>query len=156
MIISGFVQPKWNIRDFYELPYKLKTPEAEDENISVYMASNCDPNGISKYLSGQLGIYNLHLYVNLLKPSQYLPMHTDDFQKYNERSYTQDDKKWYRFLIMLEDSQSGQRIESESNTWNYWKAGFFIRFEQEDHHAVYNFSSVDRYAVQVTAKYSHA
>ena len=60
--------------------------------------------------------------VNLFKPGQYLPIHTDIFGRYLTIHDTkfEDVERW---IVMLEDCVPGQMLQIEKNVFGHWKAG---------------------------------
>ena len=158
-----FIEPKWNIEDFYNLKYFLTThkdPKVVDnyvnsghdrKNIVVYNyhypnpMPNCDA-----YIKSKFGfLNNVALAVNYFKPGQYLPLHVDIFKKYID-TYKVDITKIFRYILMLEDSSPGQILQIKDKCYSNWKSGNYIGWAYDEPHAFYNFSMKDRYAIQIT------
>jgi hypothetical protein len=51
---------------------------------------------------------------------------------------------------MLEDGLPGQIIEIDGEVYSYWEAGDCFGWRNTVPHAFYNFSTSDRYAMQIT------
>jgi hypothetical protein len=51
---------------------------------------------------------------------------------------------------MLEDSCPGQILQFENRVVGNWKAGDWFGWIGNELHAFYNFSMIDRYAIQIT------
>jgi hypothetical protein len=86
----------------------------------------------------------------LFRPAQYLPLHVDLFGRYREVNNLTNEQV-VRTMVMLEDSVPGQILQVDGETFGDWKAGDTFSWQEEDLHALYNFSMSNRYAVQVTA-----
>ena len=85
----------------------------------------------------------------LLKPGNYIPQHWDLYGAYR-KVFDVKDASIMRAMIMLEDGVPGQIFQLGSDTITDWHAGDVFSWHDQTVHATYNFSMVNRYAVQVT------
>lgn len=158
------IVPKWDIEDFKNLKYFLTTYKSEGiinqyvevghnrDMISLFNYHEPDPmpNCVFDYIKPQFNFLNhVALAVNYFKPGQYLPLHSDLYEKY-AKVYKVNLKNIVRTILMLEDSSPGQIIQIKDSCIGIWEAGDCFSWRGEDIHAFYNFSMNDRYAIQVT------
>jgi hypothetical protein len=156
--------PNWNIEEFKNLQYSLTTYKNEEtirqyvdagHNKSMmslynYHEPNPMPDCVFNYIKPQFSFLNyVAIAVNYFKPGYYLPPHSDLYGRYVE-VYGVDPKNIIRFILMLEDSFSGQILQIKNICTSSWKAGDCFSWKYDDLHAFYNFSMNDRYAIQVT------
>jgi len=156
--------PKWNIEEFKNLQYDLTTYKNQniiDEYVSVghneemislynYHEPNPMPECVFDYIKPHFNFLdNLALAVNYFKPGQYLPLHSDLYEKYIQ-VYEVEPKNIVRVILMLEDSSPGQILQVKDKCISHWKSGDCFWWKNKDLHAFYNFSLKDRYAIQVT------
>ena len=123
-----------------------------EEMISLYNyhEPNPMPKCVYEYIKPHFNFLdNLALAVNYFKPGQYLPLHSDLYEKYI-KVYEVNPKNIVRVILMLEDSSPGQILQIMDKCISHWKSGDFFWWENKDLHAFYNFSLKDRYAIQVT------
>lgn len=163
MYNEGHIDPKWNIDEFKKLDYKFDTHK--DDNLLNQFAStghskmymtlwnyfqpNPFPSVMFEYIVPQFDLDNISVAINLFTPGQYLPVHSDLYGKY--RSYHNlTNETITRTVIMLEDSVPGQISQACGKTIGSWKAGFWLSWDNDDPHAVYNMSTQNRYAIQLT------
>jgi hypothetical protein len=92
----------------------------------------------------------LSIAVNLCKPGQYLPLHSDMYKRWMEVFNISDVSRIYRYIVMLEDSEPGQLLQIEDDVYTTWKAGDYISWSGYTKHAIYNMSLKNRYALQLT------
>lgn len=162
---TGQIIPNWNIEEFTQLSYKLDThKDAELLNqynnsghilnsmtLYNYFEPSPMPDCIEKYvLPHFLNLSHVSVAVNLFKPGQYLPGHVDLFEKYRSIHKLGKSANIVRTIVMLEDSEYGQISQAGDHTYGIWNAGFWIQWQEQDIHAVYNFSMKNRYALQIT------
>lgn len=163
MYIDGKINPQWDPKDFYKLEYKLDYHKDTDlikkyvdlghpvELISVY---NCfdDKIDIDKsYILEKFNFLNhVSIAINLFKPGQYIPCHSDLYQRYKIVHSITSSENIYRIILMLEDSSPGQILQIEDRAIAHWSAGEWFGWRNSDLHAFYNFSMKNRYAVQIT------
>ena len=88
--------------------------------------------------------------VNLTKPGDYLPLHSDRYERWMEVFEVDNVEKIYRHIVMLEDCVPGQMIQIHKNVYTSWSCGSFYGWRGTAQHAIYNFSTENRYAIQVT------
>lgn len=159
-----YIDPKWNIEEFKNLKYSLTTYK-NDEIINKYVNAghkksmislynyhepNIMPSCVFDYIKPQFSfLYCVGVAVNYFKPGQYLPLHSDLYGRYIQ-IYDVNPKNIVRTILMLEDSSPGQIIQIKDLCIGSWKSGECFSWKYDDLHAFYNFSMVDRYAIQVT------
>jgi len=157
------IDPKWDIRDFYNLDYILATHNDSflvdeyissghnKEKISIYKYHEPNPMpSCMKHVRDKFSHWDkVGLAVNYFKPGQYLPMHTDLFGRYLQINNVKPDNV-NRCMVMLEDSSPGQILQIGDVCYCKWEAGDCFYWEYETPHAFYNMSMKDRYAIQVT------
>jgi hypothetical protein len=163
MFNSGNIRPFWNIEEFKSLDYKYDVHKDTDlvdlyetsghhrPSISMYnyFEPNPMPDTIYNYIVKHFDLDHVAVAVNYFKPGQYIPVHTDLFQKYMEvHSVAYEDI--IRTIVMLEDCSPGQISQVDQVTMGNWKAGDWFQWCAPDPHAFYNFSMQDRYAIQIT------
>jgi len=166
MYIEGIIIPNWNIEEIKMLQYKLdyhkdldliKAYAESGHNKESMLLYNCFEDSIDvnfDYIRQSFSyLKNLSLAVNLFTPGQYLPLHSDLFQRYKEVHGLSTDQPIIRIILMLEDSVPGQIIQINDRTISSWKSGQWVGWVNDDKHAFYNFSKVNRYAVQITATF---
>lgn len=163
MFNSGHIDPTWNIAEFKELDYSFDTHKddallnqfASCGHSKMYMTlynyfqPNPFPSVVFDYIVPQFDLDNISVAINLFKPGQYLPMHSDLYGKYKQY-HALTNQTITRCVIMLEDSVPGQISQAGNITLGEWIAGDWISWENDDPHAVYNMSTQDRYAIQLT------
>lgn len=88
--------------------------------------------------------------VNLMKPGDYLPLHSDRYERWMEVFGVSDNSKIKRHIVMLQDCVPGQMIQIRNNVYSNWSQGTYYGWQGEDQHAIYNFSTESRYALQIT------
>lgn len=158
------ITPKWNIEDFKNLQYCLTTYKGEgiiNQYVEVghnrsmislynYHEPNLMPDCVIDYIKPHFKFLNhVALAINYFKPGQYLPLHSDLYEKY-VKVYKVNLKNIVRIILMLEDSSPGQIIQIKDSCIGTWKSGDCFSWNGEDIHAFYNFSINDRYAIQIT------
>jgi hypothetical protein len=160
MFIEGKINPYWDINYFKKLKYvENPDPIVSHEYCQVGHSRepltilHCtEPNFLNfdrtNILENFKNLENIALAVNLFKPGQYIPLHVDRYERYRQL-YT--GKTVVRIIFMLEDSVPGQIIQINDKTIGTWKSGDWFGWHDQDSHAFYNMSKVDRYALQLTA-----
>lgn len=158
------IMPKWNIEEFKNLQYSLTTYKNEKivnqyanagHNKSMislynYHEPNPMPNCVYDYIKPHFHFLNhIALAVNYFKPGQYLPLHSDLYEKYI-KIYNTNNYDIVRFILMLENSCPGQILQIKDFCIGSWKSGDCFKWNSNDLHAFYNFSMKDRYAIQIT------
>jgi hypothetical protein len=159
------IEPLWNIEDYKNLNYKLDHHKGIKDNekyIEVghlpeslslynYFEPNPMPDSIEYIQKQFLEIKNISVAINLFKPGQYMPIHYDRFEAYKKHNKLKN-CSICRYMVMLEDSQSGQMLQIGSTIHNTWTAGAVYGWCNQDLHSFYNLSLYNRYAVQVTGQ----
>lgn len=161
---QGNIQPLWNIRDFYDLEYKFDVHKDSDllelyrdsghrmesMNLYNYFEPNPMPAAINQHIKPSFSFLDdLAVAVNLFSPGQYLPYHKDLYQKYR-KFHDAENRSIMRCILMLEDGVPGQILEIGTNVYSCWSAGSWFSWADEENHAFYNFSTRNRYGVQIT------
>jgi hypothetical protein len=162
--MQGHLIPNWITDQFKSLDYTLDHHK-DTQLIDRYVAAGHDPNSMQmRYcFENQLSsvdttyirnhfkwLDNLALAVNLFTPGQYLPLHYDLYQQYRSVFKLDETIKISRIILMLEDSCPGQILQFENRVVGNWKAGDWFGWIGNELHAFYNFSMIDRYAIQIT------
>lgn len=164
MIRKFSIEKKWNIEDFYKLNYFLTTHK-DEKLINQYHESGHSlemmtlynyhepspmPNIVHDFIKPQFSFLDsISIGVNLFKPGQYLPVHTDLFGKYI-KVHNVDYDKIVRYILMLENSEDGQILQIENSLFTGWVSGDCFGWSCSEKHAFYNFSIKNRYAIQIT------
>jgi len=163
MFNNGHIDPKWNIDEFKALDYKFDTHKddsllndfANVGHSKMYMTlwnyfqPNPFPSVMFEYILPHFDLDCISVAINMFTPGQYLPMHSDLYGKYKQY-HNLTNENITRYVIMLEDSVPGQISQACDITLGQWRAGDWISWENDDPHAVYNMSTQNRYAIQLT------
>lgn len=159
------ISPEWDITDFYDLNYKLdkhKDQQLIDNYIATgyasdaltlfnYFEPNPMPDCIYSYIKPYFSfIEKMSVAINLFCPGQFIPQHSDLYQKYMTANEITSIENIVRYIVMLEDGVPGQIIGIGNSTHTMWKAGDCFSWMNTEPHAFYNFSISNRYAVQIT------
>ena len=88
--------------------------------------------------------------VNLMEPGDYLPLHSDLYKRWGTVFEVNNVESINRHIVMLDDHQPGQMLVVDNDAYNSWKSGDYFSWIGHTPHAIYNFSKVPRYALQVT------
>jgi len=160
---SGHIEPTWDSVDYHSLSYntatinekylsqyKLAGHNVEQIHIFNYFEPNPMPSSMN-YIKEQFNnLKFLSAAVNLMLPGQYLPHHRDLYERWMRVHNVTDIDNIYRAIVMLDDAELGQILQINSTTISNWQAGDWFAWTGTTSHAIYNFSSVPRYAIQVT------
>lgn len=163
MFNSGHIEPKWDIDEFKKLNYKFDTHKDDDllnlfashghskmyMTLWNYFQPNPFPPVVWDYIVPQFDLDHISVAINMFTPGQYLPLHYDLYGKYREY-HGLDNEDITRCVIMLEDSVPGQISQACGRTIGEWRAGDWISWDNDDVHAIYNMSTENRYAIQLT------
>jgi hypothetical protein len=160
---SGHITPNWNSTDYHKLNYNQATIHQLYLDRYVAAGHNCDqikvwnyfePNPMPKsinYIKQQFkNLKFLSSAVNLILPGQYLPHHSDLYERWMLFHNVTDIENVYRAIVMLDNSVSGQILQIDTNTIDHWQAGDWFAWTGKTSHAIYNFSTENRYAIQLT------
>ena len=157
------VMPQWDIKEYQGLKYNLAYHKDTVLN-DAYAAAGHDRDAMTIYnyfepqpMPASIGYIlqhfndmdNIAVAVNLFRPGQYLPMHVDFYNRYS-KLFDVNDRTIYRAILMLQDCEPGQILQIGRSAHARWSAGDVFWWRNDDAHAFYNFSMVDRYAVQIT------
>jgi hypothetical protein len=159
------IDPCWNIDEFKELQYKkasYKGSELLESYINVghtvssmelynYFEPNPMPECIENYIKPKFNfLKNIGIAVNLFKVGQFIPQHSDRYDRFKEVHNLSSIDSIVRYVVMLEDGLPGQILEIDNKCFSMWKAGDCFSWKNITLHAFYNFSKADRYALQIT------
>ena len=158
------IPPVWNMDRYKALDYKLDTHKVQEDNqryidaghpkdaltLYNYFEPNPMPHSIEYIKSYFPDLENISVAINLFKPGQYMPIHSDRYDAYKQHHNISDDKDVCRYIIMLEDHVPGQMLMIADSIHTGWQAGDVYRWEGDTEHTFYNLSTEDRYAVQLT------
>ena len=157
------IEPVWNMERYRALDYKLDHHKdtdliqkyldaghsAEAMTLYNYFEPNPMPPSI-EYICGYFpDLKNISVAVNLFKPGQYLPVHSDLYSAY-KKHHCLTNETIYRYIIMLEDGVEGQMSIIKDKVHTMWKAGDVFGWKDCEKHTFINLSTEDRYAVQLT------
>lgn len=157
------IVPQWEMADYRGLEYVLAHHKDTELN-DLYAAAGHDRDAMTIYnyfeprpMPGSMryilthfqDLDNVAVAVNLFRPGQYLPMHRDLYNRYNQ-FHDPGQRSILRAIIMLEDCEPGQILQIGHQAHARWSAGDVFWWRNDDEHAFYNFSRSDRYAVQIT------
>lgn len=157
------IVPQWEMAEYRALDYVLayhKDTELNDlyaaaghnrEAMSMcrYFEPSPMPGSMRYILTHFQDLDNVAMAVNLFRPGQYLPMHSDLYDRYTEL-HNPGRLPVLRAIIMLENCEPGQILQIGYTAHARWQAGDVFWWRDDDQHAFYNFSRSDRYAVQIT------
>jgi hypothetical protein len=165
MVTVDHLAPTWNIDDFKILNYK-KASYRGSELIKQYLNAGhtydslelfnyFEPNPMPEAVYEQIVPHfsfldNISVAVNLFKPGQFIPVHSDRYDRYAEIHNLTSVDNVVRYVVMLEDGLPGQIMEINQVLVSYWKAGDCFGWPNTVPHAFYNFSTANRYAMQIT------
>lgn len=158
------IKPNWNVDEVKNLNYKFAS-FGDEALVSQYVQSGHDrfkislfnyhepnvmPKFIFDYIKPHFSFLNkVCLAINYFKPGQYIPPHSDLYERYMQL-YDVNSKNIVRYILMLEDSSPGQILQIKDSTFGTWSSGDCFHWNYDDPHAFYNFSLKDRYAIQIT------
>ena len=159
------IPPQWDIEKYKALDYKLDTHKVQEDNqryidaghpkdaltLYNYFEPNLMPHSIEYIKSYFPDLKNISVAVNLFRPGQYIPIHSDRYGAYKKHNGITEDKIISRYIIMLEDHVPGQMLDIAGSIYTGWSAGDVYRWEDNTPHTFYNLSTKDRYAIQLTA-----
>lgn len=160
---SGHITPNWEVGEYHRLPYKQATIHNafldqyinsghNNEQIQIFNYFEPAPMPSSiEYIKGQFNnLTHVSAAVNLMFPGQYLPHHSDLYERWLSFHSLDDINKVYRAIVMLANSEPGQVLQIKNNSIGFWTAGDWFAWTGATSHAIYNFSTVPRYAIQIT------
>ena len=163
MIDTLNVDIEFDLNDFKSLNYQKDynlTQELENyieaghnkENIMInnYSEPNPMPAVVEKIKNFFPLLKNISVAVNLFHPGQYIPLHSDLYEKYIKLHNIQNIDNICRIIIMLHDGYPGQILQIQNNFYSDWKQGDSFIWYGGTSHAFYNLGKHDRYAIQLT------
>lgn len=159
----GHINPSWAISEYVGLKYNQDTVDdlylnefldaghSRDQMcLFNYFEPNPMPSSVGYIKSHFDNLQNLTAAINLVKPGQYMPYHSDLYARWKHVHKHQDVETIVRVIVMLEDAENGQILHVGDNLYSNWKAGDWFSWFGTTVHATYNMSLKDRYAVQLT------
>ncbi len=161
MLLTGKIPNTWNISVFEKLKYNVDPdPEIHKEYLSAGYSidnitiSNCFEYNFDFDTSHILKEFNflksISLAVNLFHPGQYIPLHSDRYEKFKKFHNLPPEQSIVRLVLMLEDSALGQILQINNTVIGDWSAGQWFGWSDSEPHAFYNMSKQRRYAMQIT------
>lgn len=160
---SGHINPLWSINDYISLKYNQDTVDdlylndfldaghnRDQMCLFNYFEPNPMPLSIDYIKSQFLQLNNLTAAINLVKPGQYMPYHSDLYVRWKHIHKNSNIKTVVRIIVMLEDAEEGQILHIGKNLYTNWIAGDWYSWTDSTPHAIYNLSLKNRYAVQLT------
>lgn len=161
--MHGHINFNLNINEFANLNYNEATidPSVHKEYIAAghhldtmvlynYFEPNPMPACVETVREHFSFLHPCSIAVNLCKPGQYLPLHSDFYKKWMQVFDIDDIDRIQRYIVMLEDSVPGQMLQIVDTVYSTWKQGDYFGWTGSTEHAIYNMSKVNRYALQVT------
>jgi hypothetical protein len=158
------IKPNWNIEEFYNLDYSIADYH-DSQEVDIYVSKGHvrkniglykyhEPNPMPSCVNNLVithftHLENLAVAVNLFKPGQYLPYHSDVYTRYKE-IFDIKDKTISRTMVMLEDWKPGQILCINTSSYTNWIAGDCYIWHDYEQHTFINLSLFDRYALQIT------
>lgn len=159
----GHIELDVNIQDFYDLDYNEAT--IDEKYLSTYLHAGHNreqivlynyfepqpmPDCVNKIKERFSNLNPVSVAVNFCKPGQYLPLHKDLYKKWQSIYKVDNINNIFRAIVMLENAAPGQILQIENNLYTDWKAGDWFSWTGDQDHGIYNLSTKDRFAVQVT------
>lgn len=161
--MNARIDPQWNIQDYIDLRYNQDTVDDTYLNNFLDAGHNRNQMCLYNYFEPQVMpasvnyikskfnfLNNLTAAINLVLPGQYMPLHRDLYARWRHIHKITGTDKIMRIIVMLEDNERGQLLQIENDIYNNWKAGDWFSWTSDAEHAVYNFSTKNRYAIQLT------
>lgn len=157
----GNIPVSWIIDDFKNLTYKfdpdpLVCQEYAEAGHSLEAMNfyNCFETSIPFSLDNITKNFNflsnIRSAVNLFTPGQYIPLHSDKYEKFIKINQLTDFNLVVRIILMLEDNVPGQFLQIGDTVFSSWQAGNWFSWKSSTTHAFYNLSKKNRYALQIT------
>jgi hypothetical protein len=151
----------WNVEDFHNLNYKTDVIDEIDTYLDAghhpeaarihnYFEPNPMPQGVDNVKKYFNFLEHCTLAINLLPSGEYVPMHSDTYEVWMKVFNVTNIERIFRSVIMVEDRRFGQFNEVGDEVVSKWKAGDCISWLSTARHSAYNFSTLPRYAIQVT------
>ena len=157
----GKTPVSWNMENFKKLPYKLD-PDlimceeyvAVGHHLESMKFYNCFETDIGFSLDSIVKNFdflsNIRIAVNLFTPGQYIPLHSDKYERFSKLNKLSNLDSVVRIILMLEDNVPGQFLQIEDKVIYSWQAGDWFAWKSIAQHAFYNFSKQNRYSLQIT------
>jgi hypothetical protein len=163
-MIVGHIFPEWSSEDYINLDYSIalfhdnyeineyisKGHSEKNMYIYKYLEPNPMPEFVYNYVYPHFKyLKNITSAINLFKPANYLPYHSDSYLRYKQ-IFNITTETIVRIVVMLENWQPGQIILIGNKSYSDWSAGDYFYWENDTKHSFYNMSLVNRYALQLT------
>jgi hypothetical protein len=157
----GKIPVSWNMDDFKKLPYKFDPDPllceeytAAGHHLESMKFYNCFETDMEFSLESIVNNFNflsnIRSAVNLFTPGQYIPLHSDKYERFSKLNKLLNLDSVVRIIIMLEDNVPGQFLQIEDKVIYSWQAGDWFAWKSTAQHAFYNFSKQNRYSLQIT------
>jgi hypothetical protein len=85
-----------------------------------------------------------------MRPGDVLPEHRDIYLRYREIYNIEDTAQIRRYIIFLEDWQSGHYLEIDGTPILQWRAGQGVYWHGDTPHLAANIGKTSRYTLQIT------
>lgn len=157
----GNIPVSWHIDNFKNLPFKLD-PDLEmcneyaltGHSLTSMKFYNCFETAIGFALHDVVKHFNflscIKIAVNLFTPGQYIPLHSDKYERFIKIYNLDNANSVERIIVMLENNVPGQFLQIENKVFSAWRAGDWFAWSNCTRHAFYNFSKENRYSLQIT------
>lgn len=160
---TGHINPIWTVDDYVNLNYNRDTVAdsylnqflgaghiEEQMCLFNYFEPKPMPASIEYIKSHFQELKNLTAAVNLVKPGQYMPYHSDLYLRWMQVHNHNNIETIVRIIVMLEHGEQGQILHVGDCLHTMWKAGDWFSWNGTTMHALYNMSLRNRYAIQLT------
>jgi len=102
-----------------------------------------------KELAAETGLHNVGCSLYKMQPGRIIPEHQDTYATYKKIF----NNNIRRYVVFLEDWQSGHYLEIKNDAIINWKAGDWVSWEYDTPHLAANLGSTDRYTMQITGTF---
>jgi len=85
-----------------------------------------------------------------MRPGDVLPLHRDIYARYRDLYAVKDTSSIRRYIIFLEDWQSGHYLELDGTPITGWRAGEGVYWHGDTPHLAANIGRTPRYTLQIT------
>lgn len=120
----------------------------------LYDMRQSEPGCIAKFRQS-VTLQNLSWSFYRMKPGTVLPEHSDTYAKFCELYRIDDIDRVRRYVVFLEDWQSGHYFEIDQVPIMNWSAGDTVWWEGSCPHIAANIGCTDRYTLQLTGIKTH-
>jgi hypothetical protein len=162
--MNGTIPVSWCLDDIKSVQFKEDYHKDQDL-IARYAQSGHDalrmtiynywdpspmPKGINEIRHRFNHLSLVTLAIHRTPPGYYIPLHHDLYGRYKTVNNLDSDCTIQRSIVMLDHSHPGQIFQIDNLVYGEWPAGAVFSWSNDTPHAFYNFSMVDRFAVQIT------